>query len=88
MLMLYLNIAEHQRVAERDALEHQVISELETLYKRLDEMRMTEADRHAAKASLAQAEALIELAARAVRFIRGGSAPAPRSSGRPAQASS
>lgn len=68
-----------------------MISELEVLYKRLDEMRMTEADRHAAKASLAQAEALlelVELVARAVRFIRGRSVPAPRSSGRPAQASS
>lgn len=65
-----------------------MISELEVLYKRLDEAHMTEADRYAAKASLAQAEALIELVARAARFIRGGSVPAPRSSGRPAQASS
>lgn len=65
-----------------------MISELEALYKRLDEMRMTEADRHAAKANLAQAEALIELAARAARFIRGRSAPTLRSSGQPAQASS
>jgi hypothetical protein len=65
-----------------------MMSELEVLYRRLDEMRMTQADRHMAKASLAQAEALAELRARAARFIRGRSVPAPRSSGRPAQASS
>ena len=65
-----------------------MISELEALYKRLDETRMTEADRHMAKVNLAQAEALVELLARAARFIRGRSVPAPRSSGRPAQASS
>jgi hypothetical protein len=88
MLMQYFNSALRQQAAEHDALEQQMISELEVLYKRLDEARMTEADRHAAKAHLAQAEALVELVASAARFIRGRSVAAPRSSGRPAQASS
>lgn len=65
-----------------------MISELEVFYKRLDQVRMTEADRHMAKVHLARAEALVELAARAARFIRGRSVPAPRSPARPAQASS
>lgn len=66
-----------------------MISELEALYKRLDEMQMTEADRHAAKASLAQAEALASFLAALTRRLGGArSAPAPRSSGRPVQASS
>lgn len=63
-------------------------SELEALYQRLDQMRMTEADRHLAKIHLAQAEALVDLCAAAVRVIRGRSAQAPRSSGLAARASS
>jgi sulfopyruvate decarboxylase TPP-binding subunit len=65
-----------------------MITELEILYRRLDEMRMTEADRHVAKIQLARAEALIGLCAAAARFIRGRSARALRSPGLPAQASS
>ena len=63
-------------------------SELEALYARLDQMRMTEADRHMAKVHLARAEALAEMCAAVARFIRGRSARALRSSGLAARASS
>jgi hypothetical protein len=61
------------------------ITELETLYRRLDETRMSAADRELAKARLAQADALagffLALGAGVTRLMRAGSAPAPRSSG-------
>ena len=62
-----------------------MITELETLYKRLDEMTMTPADRELAKAHLAQAEALAATFQRALaglaRLIGAHSARAPRTLG-------
>ena len=59
------------------------MNDLNVLYSRLDEVRMTSADRQLAKASLAQAEALANflqrLAAALARLRRGRSARAPRS---------
>jgi hypothetical protein len=67
-----------------------MISELETLFKRLDEMRMTPAERNLAKARLMQADAIangLHAAFRNLaRLIPGRSAPAPRSLGLHAQA--
>lgn len=67
-----------------------MISELETLFKRLDEMRMSPAERNLAKARLMQAEAIahgLQAALKALgRLIPGRSAPAPRSLGLHAQA--
>ena len=66
-----------------------MISEIETLYQRLDEMRMTPADRHMAKVQLARAEALADLLHQATtglaRLLRARSARAPRSLGLQAQ---
>jgi len=60
-----------------------MITELETLYRRLDEMRMSAADRELAKARLAQADALAQFVLAAVaalrRLTRVRSAQAPRS---------
>lgn len=71
-------------------LEHRMISELEALFKRLDEMRMTPAERNLAKARLMQAEAIaigLQACLRALgRLIPGGSAPAPRNPGLHVQA--
>ena len=62
-----------------------MITELETLYKRLDEMSMTPADRALAKARLAQADALAATFQRALaglaRLIGAQSARAPRTLG-------
>lgn len=67
-------------------------TELEALYARLDRVRMTEADRHMAKAHLARAEALANFLHSAVvgltRIIRARSAQAPRSSDLQARGSS
>lgn len=67
-----------------------MISELEALLKRLDEMRMTPAERNLAKARLMQAEAIangLQAAMKALgRLIPGRSAPAPRNLGLHAQA--
>jgi hypothetical protein len=61
-----------------------MITELEALYARLDRVRMTEADRHMAKAHLARAEAFANFLHGAVagltRIIRARSAQAARSS--------
>jgi hypothetical protein len=46
-----------------------MITEIETLYARLDKMRLTTADRHLAKARLAQAEALADLLHRALASV-------------------
>jgi hypothetical protein len=66
-----------------------MISEIETLYQRLDEMRMTPADRHMAKVQLARAEALADLLHQAAtglaRLLRARSARASRSLGLQAQ---
>ena len=60
-----------------------MISEIETLYQRLDEMRMTTADRHMAKVQLARAEALTDLLHKAATglalLLRARSARALRS---------
>lgn len=57
-------------------------TELEAIYARLDRMRMSEADRHLARARMAQAEAfagfLHKAIAAASRLIQGQSAQAPR----------
>jgi hypothetical protein len=62
-----------------------MITELEALYKRLDEMRMTPADRELAKARLAQAEAFVAAfegaLARLARLIGAYNARAPRTLG-------
>lgn len=64
-----------------------MITELEALYKRLDEMHMTPADRELAKARLAQAEALARAfegaLAKFARLIGAHSARAPRTLGLP-----
>jgi hypothetical protein len=69
-----------------------MITEVETLYDRLDRMRMSPADRHLAKASLEQAEAFAEFLHRALhaltRLSRGRSAQAPHSPDLGARASS
>jgi hypothetical protein len=66
-----------------------MVTELEALYTRLDKIRMTEADRHMARASLEQAEALADALMGAIallrRVTRGRSARAPRSLGLQAQ---
>jgi len=53
-----------------------MISEVESLYTRLDKLRMTPADRELAKARLAQAEAFAALLHAALerlgRVVRGG----------------
>ncbi len=53
-----------------------MITEVETLYSRLDKLRMTPADRELAKARLAQAEAfaagLHAVMERLRRLVRGG----------------
>ena len=60
-----------------------MISKIETLYRRLDEVRMTPADRHMAKVQLARAEALADLLHKAAtglaRLLRVRIARAPRS---------
>jgi hypothetical protein len=60
-----------------------MVTEIETLYTRLDEIHMTPADRHLAKARLAQAEALADLLHGAIaglaRVIGARSAPVPHS---------
>lgn len=59
------------------------MTEFEAMYARLDRVRMSEADRHLARAHLEQAEALAEILHKGVsalaRLIRARSAPAPRS---------
>jgi len=66
------------------------ITELEVLYRRLDEVRMTAADRELAKARLAQADAVagffLAVAAGFRRLMRAGTAPARRNSGLSARA--
>jgi len=57
-------------------------TELEAIYARLDRMRMSQADRHLARARLAQAEVFASLLHKAVataaRLMQGQSAQAPR----------
>jgi len=47
-----------------------MITELEVLYARLDNVRMTAADRALARANLEQAEALADLLAGALALVR------------------
>lgn len=64
-----------------------MITELEVLYKRLDEMNMTPADRELAKARLAQADAIAGAFQGALagfaRLIGAHSVRAPRTLGLP-----
>jgi hypothetical protein len=46
-----------------------MVTEIETLYTRLDKLPLTPADRHLAKARLAQAEALADLLHRAAASL-------------------
>ena len=50
---------------------------LEALYARLDEIRMSEAERQQARAALAQADALADFLLRATRLLT-GLRPSPR----------
>jgi len=69
-----------------------MITEVETLYDRLDRTRMAPADRHLARARLAQAEAFADFLHKAVaamaRLMQGQSAQAPRRPDLGARASS
>lgn len=69
-----------------------MITELETLYRRLDDMRMSAAERELAKARLAQGDAIARFflagASAVSRLMRAGSASARHSSDLNARASS
>jgi hypothetical protein len=68
------------------------ITELETLFRRVDEIRMSAAERELAKARLAQGDAVarffLSVATGLRRLMRAGSAPARRNSGLNARVSS